>query len=142
MKSILSFAIATIFISLISWFSINSNSDEGIVFHVGNWQSALERSKKEKKPIFLDVYATWCGPCKLMKKFTFSNKKVGEYFNENYINVALDGETKEGRLVAYSYGVRAYPTLLFLNSEGKTLSFNEGFMPSGQFLKLGKTVNK
>ena len=44
-----------------------------------NWISfpeALEAQKKEPKKIFMDVYANWCGPCKLLDKYTFSNKHL------------------------------------------------------------------
>ncbi len=43
-------------------------SDEGIQFFNGNWNEALAIAVKENKPIFLDVYASWCGPCKALKK--------------------------------------------------------------------------
>ncbi len=49
----------------------------GIMFHEGTWAEALELAKSENKPIFLDVYATWCGPCKRLKKNTFSDQEVG-----------------------------------------------------------------
>lgn len=35
----------------------------GIQFIEANWNKALEEAKKQNKLIFLDAYATWCGPC-------------------------------------------------------------------------------
>jgi thioredoxin 1 len=46
---------------------------EGIHFFEGSWSEAVKKSKAENKPIFLDVYATLCGPCKLLKRITFSD---------------------------------------------------------------------
>ncbi len=40
----------------------------GIKFEDGNFSSLLAKAKKDKKLIFLDAYASWCGPCKLMAK--------------------------------------------------------------------------
>ena len=37
---------------------------------------------KEDKPIFIDFYATWCRPCKMLKSVTFPRESVGELFNE------------------------------------------------------------
>lgn len=120
--------------------NFKENSKDGIQFHQGTWQQALELAKKEKKVIFLDVYATWCGPCKMLKRLTFSNKKVGTYYNENFINVALDGESGEGPAIARLYGVRAYPTLLFIDSDGKLINHSAGFRPPSDFIDLGKSI--
>lgn len=52
---------------------INENTIEGkgILFFNGTFKEALLEAKKENKPIFLDVYATWCGPCKKNEKNNF-----------------------------------------------------------------------
>src|SRR5690606_5545305 len=54
---------------------------KGIDFYNGNFDEAVTKAKKEGKNIFIDGYAVWCGPCKMMDKNTFNNRKVGEYFN-------------------------------------------------------------
>ncbi|AFK05495.1 hypothetical protein Emtol_0223 (plasmid) [Emticicia oligotrophica DSM 17448] len=120
--------------------NFKENTKEGIHFHQGTWEEALELAKKENKVIFLDVYATWCGPCKMLKRLTFSNKKVGSFYNENFINVALDGESGEGPAVARLYGVRAYPSLLFVDSNGKLINHSAGFRPPSDFIDLGKSI--
>lgn len=116
------------------------DSKEGIHFHKGTWKEALSLAKKENKVIFLDVYASWCGPCKMLKRMTFSNKKVGDFYNANFINVSLDGENGEGPSIAQQYGVRAYPTLLFIDQNGNVIKGTAGFRPANDFLELGKTI--
>lgn len=44
------------------------SSETGIQFFNGTWEEALALAEKESKPIFLDVYAVWCGPCKALKR--------------------------------------------------------------------------
>ena len=58
---------------------------DGIQFFTGTWDEALEKAKEENKLIFLDAYASWCGPCKRMSKSVFTDEKVGEFFNANFI---------------------------------------------------------
>lgn len=120
--------------------NFKENSKGGIQFHQGTWEQALELAKKEQKVIFLDVYATWCGPCKMLKRLTFSNNKVGEYYNENFINVALDGESGEGPAIVRLYGVRAYPSLLFIDSNGKLINYSAGFRTPSDLIDLGKSI--
>lgn len=113
-----------------------------IQFHNGTFKEALDLAKKENKLIFLDVYATWCGPCKKMKSKTFTNSEVGEYFNKNFINVMLDGEKSEGVEISNKYGVTAYPTLLFINGDGTVVYSIAGFHNPKELIELGKSVIK
>jgi thioredoxin 1 len=114
----------------------------GIMFHEGTWAEALELAKSENKPIFLDVYATWCGPCKRLKKNTFSDQEVGDFFNAAFINVAVDGENGEGLELARKYGVNAYPSLIFIDEDGQVISYTKGYHNAKQFLGLGQEVLK
>lgn len=113
---------------------------EGIQFFKITFQEALEKAKTEKKPIFLDFYATWYGPCKMLKKHTFSDKEVGNYYNANYINIAIDGETKEDRDLANKYGIQGYPTLLILDKNGNQVAEQVGFVESHILVNFGKRI--
>lgn len=112
----------------------------GIQFQHGSWNEALQQAKKENKLIFLDIYATWCGPCKRLKATTFSDKEVGSFYNAHFINMALDGEQGEGALLAGQYGLQGYPTLLFINAEGKIVNAVSGYQTPADLLQLGKSV--
>lgn len=118
----------------------NENSAEGIDFFKGTFEEALEKAKKENKPIFLDVYASWCGPCKMLKKHTFSDKEVGDYYNANFINIAIDGETKQGRQLVNQFQVRSYPTLLIIDKNGKQLTRQVGFVKPHILVNFGKRI--
>ncbi len=63
-----------------------------------NWislEEALERSKTDKRKIFVDVYTNWCGWCKHMDSTTFVNPAVANYLNEHFYAVKLDAEQSQ-----------------------------------------------
>jgi thiol-disulfide isomerase/thioredoxin len=94
---------------------------QGIEFFKGTWKEVLTESQKVGKPIFVDSYTTWCGPCKNMAANVFTKPQVGKFFNENFVNYKLDMETPEGKAFESTYPVSAYPTLFFIDEKGKVL---------------------
>ncbi len=112
----------------------------GIQFHKGTFKEALAIAKAENKLVFLDIYATWCGPCKKLKSTTFSNKEVGDLFNQEYINIALDGEQAEGAALAQLYKIKGYPTLLFINANGEIVKGTSGYHSPNELIALGKSL--
>jgi thiol-disulfide isomerase/thioredoxin len=94
---------------------------QGIEFFQGRWEDAIEEAKKLGKPIFVDAYAKWCGPCKRMAATTFKSAEAGEFFNKNFINVKLDAEEGDGIVFRRKYPVSAFPTLFFIDEKGEVL---------------------
>lgn len=111
---------------------------QGIDFFKGTWSEVLQQSQKEGKPIFLDVYTSWCAPCKKLAKTTFTDQKVGAFFNANFINYQIDAEKGEGIDLAKQYGVGSYPTCIFINPDGKRVHQFLGFKTPVQILREGE----
>ncbi len=95
-------------------------SGQGIEFG-HSWEEAQAKAKQENKIIFVDGYASWCGPCKRLAKKIFPLEEVGTYFNQHFINLKLDMEKPEARTFRSKHPVRAYPTLFFISPDGKTI---------------------
>lgn len=112
--------------------------DKGVVFQSGTLNELLAKAAKEKKLVFVDVYATWCGPCKLMASKVFPQPQAGAYFNANFINAKFDAENGEGIDVAKKYKVTAYPTFLLLNSSGEEVGRIVGGAGTDEFIKKVK----
>ncbi|MGH7726358.1 MAG: tetratricopeptide repeat protein [Candidatus Eiseniibacteriota bacterium] len=102
----------------------------------GDYASLLARAKKQKKLVFLDVYATWCGPCKQMDKFTYSDSTVAEVASKYYLSRKVDGEKGEGIGIAQRFNVNSYPTLLIVDGDGKEQNRAVGFRQAKQFAKI------
>lgn len=112
----------------------------GIQFVDLTWAKALEKAKKEKKLIFFDAYTSWCGPCKMLQKNVFTRSDVGEYFNANFINVKKDMEEGEGPKLATVYPIEGYPSLFFINGNGKVVTMHLGAMDGPELIKFAKMV--
>ncbi len=111
---------------------------QGIRFIESNWSKALQEAKKQNKLVFLDAYASWCGPCKLLKRNTFTDKGAGEFFNRNFINVAIDMEKGEGPALLQKFGVSAYPTLIIADAYGNSVTYTEGYIAPKQLIEFGE----
>ena len=113
---------------------------KGIQFFKGTFAQALAKAKSEGKPLFVDFYAVWCGPCKKMEKQIFTQPEVGEYFNKHFVAIQLDAEKPENVDVAKTYKVEAFPTLGIFDGEGKALSINVGYMNAQELMAMAKTA--
>ncbi len=129
-KTFLFLALITISLSAFS---------QGITFEENhNLKDALTKAKQENKLVFIDAYASWCGPCKMMAAKVFPQKEVGDYFNAHFVNLKLDMEKPENLDIAKKYEVKAYPTYLFLDAEGEVVHRALGGMPAEEFIKVAQ----
>lgn len=144
-------------------------SVKNIVAQEINWvtiEQALELQKNEPKKIIMDVYTNWCGPCKMLDKYTFHNPDVVDYINSNYYAVKFNAEGDSN--VSYKdmsfsnpnfdpaktkrrnspheftryLRVTAYPTMVFFDEEANFIAPISGYLKPQQlelYLKLFKS---
>lgn len=133
-----------------------------------NWvtfEEAIAMQEKNPKKIMMDVYTTWCGPCKMLDRNTFKNKDVVDYINKHYYAVKFNAEGNS--VVRYKdkvfknpgydpakanrrnsphqfsrfLKVRAFPTIAFLDEDSKMITALTGYHKPQQlelYLKLFK----
>ncbi|WP_299207692.1 thioredoxin fold domain-containing protein [uncultured Dokdonia sp.] len=130
-----------------------------------NWMTfddALAAQEKNPKKIIVDAYTTWCGPCKLLDKNTFGNKKVADFINEHYYAVKFNAEGTEevnylenvytnprhdpnrrGRNSQHEFAqamrLRAYPSIVFFDEKGNYIQPVVGYKTPRQleiYLKM------
>ena len=112
---------------------------QGIEFQEKSYAEALKMAKKQKKLVFIDVYTSWCGPCKQMAKEVFTQQKVGDFYNARFLNLKLDAEKNaDGKTVASRFEVSAYPTMLFVDGNGELIYRLVGSRSIDQLIEEGQ----
>ena len=117
---------------------LKSSTSENIVFVENDWNAAVKKASAQKKYIFVDCYATWCGPCKMLKIRTFTNRKVADFFNKNFINVSIDMEAGQGPALAQKWQIQAYPTLIIFDENAKPVLGTMGFMGPDDLMRFAE----
>jgi thioredoxin 1 len=108
-----------------------------------DYKSALAQAGKEKKIVMVDLYADWCGPCKMLDRLTFTNADVQAALSKDFVAVKLNVEGgQENRDLAAQFNTDAIPHILFFDSSGKKLSDIVGFVPADQFLEELRKVSE
>jgi thioredoxin-related protein len=127
-------------------------AQKGMHFEHGlSWKQIQAKAKAENKYIFMDAFTTWCGPCKFMSANIFPMESVGNFFNNKFINVKVQLDTtrndndeikrwyKDGHDIMITYGVRAFPTYLFFDPNGKIVHRAVGAYPEPEkFIEKAK----
>jgi thiol-disulfide isomerase/thioredoxin len=114
---------------------------DGIDFQKSSYDEAIKEAKKSGKLIFIDAYTEWCGPCKKMAATSFMDPEVASLFNSKFINLKVEMEkSTDGPMIAQKYSVRAYPSLLFINGEGKVVKYAVGYQTAEQLIAIGKSL--
>ena len=106
--------------------------------------NSLDRVKqiaqKENKLIFVDVYTSWCLPCRMMDEDVFTHEDTADAINKNFISYKVNAEKSNGPNVAFQYAVTAYPTLLFLDADGNILERKNGVAYHSELLNLAESA--
>ena len=117
---------------------------QGITFlpEGATFQQAVEQAKISKKKIFLDCYASWCGPCKQMARNVFTQQSVGDFMNPSFVCIKIDMEKGEGPALQQKLDLTAYPTFVIFNSEGKEIGRWVGGSNAETFIQKVKDNSK
>jgi len=110
-----------------------------VQFLEGNWKEILLKAQQENKPIFVNFYTSWGAPCQYMKTKVFTDSKVAEYYNQNFISFRINAEQDELELV-HQIGVEVFPTLYFFAPNGEIIGHQTGATEPNDLLRFGKAM--
>lgn len=113
-------------------------SSKGIFTSSQTLTSILEEAQQEGKIVFVDMYTTWCAPCKVMDAEVYTQSSVHDLFKDKIISYKVDAEKANGPDLALIYNVQVYPTLLFLDGRGREIVRNDGALGTTGFLDLAR----
>lgn len=118
---------------------------------------ALAKQKKNPRPIFIDVFTDWCGPCKMLDTNTFHDASVVDFISKNYYAVKFNAEgnstvtyqgvtysnpgydpNRKGRNSAHDltrfFQVQGYPSMYIIDKKGNVQSPIVGYRTPEQLL--------
>jgi thioredoxin-related protein len=115
-----------------------------------SWEQIQAKAQAANKYIFVDCYATWCGPCKMMDRDVYPSLDVGTVLNDQFISVKvqMDSTTKDNeqtkkwyptaQKILRNYKIHSFPTYLFFSPDGKLVHKGGGYLDAGSFIRLSQ----
>ena len=104
-------------------------------------KAALSQAAKGRKLVMVDVYTDWCGWCKKLDKDVYARPDVTDAVKKNFVALKVNPEkSKANADFVKKYGVRGFPTIIFLDSKGKEVHRIVGYREHANFMKEMNTA--
>jgi thioredoxin-related protein len=115
------------------WHAVSPQSK---VPFLGNIRMAVEKARKEGKPILLDVHSDDNVWCVRMNREVYSHSDVAEMLGREFVPLQLTpGTSRRSRDFCRKYGFKAYPMVLVLDTKGNELARVTEYLPADEFLE-------
>jgi len=111
------------------------------------YTQAQSASGKDNKPVFVELYADWCMPCREMAQTTFQNPAVVKLLNTRFHPVKLDAESENSivcgglpktvnRCFFDVWKLQGIPSYVFIDKNGNVLLTLTDFFSAGDMKNL------
>ena len=121
----------------------SNGGDDKIKWRYSYNQAVIE-AEQSAKPLLVYFTADWCGPCKQMKSWVFSDNDVAQSIEAEFVPVKID-LSEEGlpdQHIADMYNVSGIPTLLTLTTNGRPISMSTGSLTKDQLMAWLDNANE
>lgn len=106
-----------------------------------NWITAfpegLNLAKSKEKSIMVSFYTDWCKWCKKLEETTYPDPEVVEFLSDL---VCMKIDAGKDTVISKRFRIHGYPSILFLESDGKEIDRIVGYLPPEKFLKETKDI--
>lgn len=111
-----------------------------VKFETKSTDAVREMAVKTGKLVFIDLYATWCPPCRTMEREVFSRKDVGDFMERHFVAAKYDVDKTTGKELLKRYGSGAIPLYLVFDTQGELLGRIQGAAKPDKFMANLQTI--
>ena len=116
-----------------AWFCAVTSSLFAAPFSNLSFEAASKQAAQTGKIVLVDFYTTWCGPCKLLDKTTWTDAAVIQLLEQKTVALRIDAE-KEAAL-SKRYKIEAYPSVLLIKPDGTEIDRLVGYKEPKAFIE-------
>jgi len=137
---------------LLGYGCLAQSGAEAIFDNHDSWDQVRNRARSENKYIFVDVFATWCGPCKAMDQQVYPNDTIAALLKAHFISVKLQMDSTgkdndyvrswyaDARRIAEKYQPAGYPSFLFFSPGGELVMQELGYKSVPAFIAMSQAA--
>ncbi|MEG1982185.1 MAG: thioredoxin domain-containing protein, partial [Alistipes sp.] len=114
---------------------VGSGIQAQVHFKTTSLDAVRAEAVKENKLVFIDLTASWCGPCKGMERTTFLQKDVGDFMAQHFVCAKYDIDQAIGSALVKEYRITSIPTFLIFNVQGELVGQTSGARSAEDFLR-------
>ncbi len=109
-------------------------------FETGSTDRVRALAQKSERLVFIDLYADWCQPCRIMQRDVFSREDVGAFVTPRFVAAKYNIDQSTGRDLLKKYGHGAIPLYLVFDTQGNLLGRIEGACNPRTLIENLKTI--
>ena len=120
----------------------NQSTNTQLINWETNYNKALEKAAKENKAVMIDFYTDWCTICKIMETNVYLDKDIVSNINYNFVPLKINAQynDKNIKLLTNKYNISAFPTTVFINTNGFIIKKILGYIDTNDLLEEIKNI--
>ncbi len=117
-------------------FLLRQGGGEDLVAWRTDMDAAFAEAGRVNKPVLMYFTADWCPPCKMMKRWTFSDRRVKQQLEANYVPLRVDMTARSpvNDAMGARFKLAGWPTFIVASPAGQELRREVGGMGADDFI--------